>query len=111
MDRYAHVGLLDMNTALVNLPGIPDRTERNENAAATGTDSISVAPKVALEPVQLTSNQELSLKTAAAGEDSKSGRNESTHEDLSEEKQTPEEWWGGDLNPRPAGYESAALTI
>jgi len=24
---------------------------------------------------------------------------------------TPEEWWGGDLNPRPAGYESAALTI
>jgi len=23
---------------------------------------------------------------------------------------SPEKWWRGDLNPRPAGYESAALT-
>jgi len=24
---------------------------------------------------------------------------------------SPEKWWRGELNPRPAGYESAALTI
>jgi len=101
MDRYAHVGLLDMNAAVESLRGVPDRTQEGQKSVATGTDAISVAPKVALEPVQLMSNQETSQKTAAVGDDSSGGRNMDSHEELSEEVITPEEWWGGDLNGFP----------
>ena len=110
MDRYSHVGLLDMNGALESLPGIPTRPPKPEIATATGTESVSVAPKVALDPVQLKSSQGLSRETAVAGDDSNDSRNVSSQEELSEELTTPEKWWRGDLNPRPAGYESAALT-
>ena len=107
MDRYSHVGLLDMNTALETVPDIP--------FTATFTDERSTDPgfsctKVATPTVQLTGSQELSLKTAAAGSDSSDSRNVSSQEELSEDLTSPEKWWRGDLNPRPAGYESAALT-
>ena len=110
MDRYSHVGLLDMNWALESLPGIPARHPKPQRAMATGTESVSVAPKVALDPVQLKSSQQFSRKTAAAGDDSSDSRNVSSQEELSEDLTSPEKWWRGDLNPRPAGYESAALT-
>ena len=61
MDRYAHVGLLDMNTALESLPGLLDRpTTGEQRTLATGTDAFSVAPKVALDSVQLRNCQALS---------------------------------------------------
>jgi site-specific recombinase XerD len=107
MDRYSHVGLLDMNTALETVPGIPFTATFTNKLS---TDSISVAPQVATETVQLTDYQESSRKTAAAGDDSNDSRNVSSQEELSEELTSPEKWWGGELNPRPAGYESAALT-
>jgi integrase len=110
MDRYSHVGLLDMNGALECLPNVPNRSEERQRAAATGTESVSVAPKVALDPVQLRNYQESSRKTAAAGDDSSDSRNMSSQEELSEDLTSPEKWWRGELNPRPAGYESAALT-
>ena len=107
MDRYSHVGLLDMNTALETVPDIP--------FTATFTDERSTDPgfsctKVATPTVQLTDYQELSQKTAAAGDDSSDSRNVISQEELSEALTSPEKWWRGDLNPRPAGYESAALT-
>jgi integrase len=110
MDRYSHVGLLDMNGALESLPDVPSRSSDDQRVSATGTESVSVAPKVALDPVQLRNYQETSRKTAAVGSDSNDSRNVSSQESLSEELTSPEKWWGGDLNPRPAGYESAALT-
>ena len=107
MDRYSHVGLLDMNTALETVPDIA--------FTATFTDERSTDPgfsctKVATPTVQLTDYQELSQKTAAAGDDSSDSRNVISQEELSEDLTSPEKWWRGDLNPRPAGYESAALT-
>lgn len=92
MDRYSHVGLLDMNGALESLPGIPARPPKPEIATATGTESVSVAPKVALDPVQLKSCQELPRETAAAGDDSDDSRNMNSQEELSEEPTTPEKW-------------------
>ena len=37
-----------------------------------------------------------------------SGNLVSSQEELSEALTSPEKWWRGDLNPRPAGYESAS---
>jgi integrase len=78
MDRYSHVGLLDMNGALECLPNVPNRSEDRQRAAATGTEPVSVAPKVALDPVQLRNYQESSRKTAAVGIDSNDSRNVSS---------------------------------
>ncbi len=62
MDRYAHVGLVDISAALESLPGIPETSLGESRQMVTvETDAVSVAPKVALEPVQLTGSQELSL--------------------------------------------------
>jgi hypothetical protein len=40
MDRYTHVGIVDLTAALERLPAISDKTQSNENAKqlATGTD-------------------------------------------------------------------------
>ena len=111
MDRYAHVGLLDMNAALESLPGLPARpTSERVRQVSTGTDPSLVATLVATEPGDLGSSHKFSRKTAAAGDDSNDSCNVSSQEELSEELTSPEKWWGGELNPRPAGYESAALT-
>ncbi len=68
MDRYAHVGLLDMNVALESLPGLPTRqgSEPTHNAA-TGTDPSLVATLVATESGNLGSSHKPSRKTSAAG--------------------------------------------
>ena len=89
MDRYAHVRLLDMNAALESLPGMPHRqgSEQARNVSSE-TDPSLVATLVATASGNLVSSQE----------------------ELSEDLTSPEKWWRGDLNPRPAGYESAALT-
>jgi integrase len=111
MDRYAHVGLLDMNAALESLPGMPTRQgpEQARNVS-TGTDPSLVATLVATVSGNLGDSQELSREAAAAGDDSNDSRNVSSQEELSEDLTSPEKWWRGELNPRPAGYESAALT-
>ena len=100
-----------MNTALELLPGMPARpTPGRVRQVSTGTDPSFVATLVAMVSGILGSSRKLSRKTAAAGDDSNDSRNVSCQEKLREELTTPEKWWGGDLNPRPAGYESAALT-
>ena len=111
MDRYAHVRLLDMNAALESLPGMPHRqgSEQARNVSSE-TDPSLVATLVATASGNLVNSHRLSQKTAAAGDDSDDSRNMSSQEELSEELTSPEKWWRGDLNPRPAGYESAALT-
>ena len=57
MDRYSHVGILDMDTALKSLPGIPERLGLPEQAAVTGTDQSLVATMVATLPAVLRSCQ------------------------------------------------------
>lgn len=99
-----------MNAAMEQLPDVRDLPSDNQRATAIGGDSNLVAPMVALNQCNHRDYQELSRKTAAAGDDSNDSRNVSSQEELSEELTSPEKWWGGDLNPRPAGYESAALT-
>ena len=111
MDKYSHVGLLDMNAALESLPGMPVRRDAaRAHQTATGSDPSLVATLVATPSGNLGDSHKLSRKTAAAGCDSSDSRNVSSQEGLSKELTTLEKWWGGDLNPRPAGYESAALT-
>jgi len=111
LDRYTHVGLVDMNAALESLPGIPETPEaQRARCMATGTGPKNVAPDVALGIGNIRSLQELSRETAAASAMTDDSRNVGSQEDLREVLQVPEKWWGGDLNPRPAGYESAALT-
>ena len=96
MDRYAHVGLLDMNTALESLPGMPARpTPERVRQVSTGTDPSLVATLVATVSGNLGSSHKLSRKTAAAGDDSNDSRNVSSQESLSEELTSPEKWWGG----------------
>jgi integrase len=60
MDRYSHVGLLDMNTALESLPGIPERLVLTQQTAVTGTDQSLVATMVATLPANSSNSQELS---------------------------------------------------
>ncbi len=99
MDRYAHVGLIDMNTALESLPGIPERpTGSGQRTLATGTDAFSVAPQVALEPVQLKKSQELSMVSSRASEVSTNHPFLSTGKDLRAELITPDEL-------SPTGFE------
>ncbi len=65
MDRYSHLGLLDLNAALASLPNLPDTSVPSKAAMlATGTDDRDrsnrgalVAPMVALRPVQPNQNQ------------------------------------------------------
>ena len=47
MDRYTHVGLLDMNAALESIPGIPKHPGEVERTVATGTADSLVATMVA----------------------------------------------------------------
>ena len=106
MDRYAHVDLNEMNAALSTVPGLPQSVDLTVSTA----DAVSVAPQVAQETVQLKSSQELSGVPTRTSRESESASNSTTDKDLRDVLITPEKWWGGDLNPRPAGYESAALT-
>jgi len=70
MDRYSHVGILDMNAALESLPGIPERLGLPEQAVVTGTDQSLVATMVATLPVDGSHSQDLS----EANPDTKSAR-------------------------------------
>ena len=95
MDRYAHVGLLDMNAALKSLPGIPNRPAESGRAVATGTDPNLVATLVATVSGNLGNSQGLSKEqrgdTGKASPRSKLSSNSVLREELS----TSEEWWGG----------------
>ena len=105
------VGLLDMNAALESMPGIPSRPDQTQaRAVTTGTDPNLVATMVA--PVSRNPGKTQQLSNKQRGDlDEKSPRRKLSSEDvLEDDLRTPEKWWGGDLNPRPAGYESAALT-
>ena len=106
MDRYAHVDLNEMNAALSTVPGLPQSVDLTVSTA----DVVSVAPQVAQETVQLKSSQELSRVPTRTSRESESASNSTTDKGLRDVLITSEKWWGGDLNPRPAGYESAALT-
>jgi hypothetical protein len=67
MDRYTHVGLLDMNAALESMPGIPTQPEDVERTISTGTDSIVVATMVATGECDHRSYQEPSLEPDSGG--------------------------------------------
>ena len=111
INEHVRAGLLDMNAALESLPWMPARpTSERTRHVSIGTDPSLVATMVATESGNLGNSHKLSQKTAAAGSDSSDSRNVSSQEELSEDLTSPEKWWRGDLNPRPAGYESAALT-
>jgi site-specific recombinase XerD len=60
MDRYSHVGLLDMNSALESLPGIPTCSTDDNREVATGTDQSLVATLVATIPAECRSSHALS---------------------------------------------------
>ena len=60
MDRYSHVGILDMDTALKSLPGIQERSSTVKKIDDTGTGQSLVATMVAMLPAESSSSQELS---------------------------------------------------
>ncbi len=96
LDRYTHVGLVDMNAALESLPGIPETPEAQQaRCMATGTGPENVAPNVALGIGNIRRLQELSKGTAAAGAVTSDSRNVGSQDDLPEVLTTPEKWWGG----------------
>jgi site-specific recombinase XerD len=70
MDRYSHVGILDMNAALESLPGIPERLGLPEQAVVVETDQSLVATMVATLPADGSHSQDLS----EANPDTKSAR-------------------------------------
>jgi hypothetical protein len=95
MDRYTHVGLLDMNAALESLPGIPKQPGEIERTVATGTDSIVVATMVATGECNHRSYQESSLEP-----DSKTGEdNVNTGKRLCDSLITDESSGGGTRTP------------
>ena len=51
--------------------------------------------------------QELSNKKRGDLDEKSPRRKLSSEDVLEDDLRTSEKWWGGDLNPRPAGYESA----
>lgn len=106
MDRYAHVGLLDMNSALKSLPDLPQRKREQQRSIRTGTGPDLVAPMVAPETVQPKRCQEISEVPAEwegdAGDDSKVMPNN----DLCESVIASDNWGRRDSNPEPTDYES-----
>jgi len=110
MDRYAHVGLLDMNSALESLPDIPEPSE-TQRMALTGTSGpIVVAPMVATNQCNHRSSQESSLIFSQPDELGSPSCNLITLENLHEQDDRCEKWGCSDLNREPTDYESAALT-
>lgn len=94
MDRYTHVGLVDMNAALESLPGIPETPEaQRSRSMATGTGPENVALGIG----NIRRLQELSRETAAADAVTSDSRNVGSQEDLREVLRAPEKWWGGAL--------------
>jgi site-specific recombinase XerD len=111
MDRYAHVGLQEMNAALGTLQGMPDLPADAPGQFPTVMAVPEmVAPMVAPVSGDPGNSQGLSNETSGSPEVGLPLCKSSSDSVLREELRTPEEWWGGELNPRPAGYESAALT-
>ena len=106
MDRYSHVGLVDMNAALSSLPGIPSRLAEPNELAATGTDRSLVATLVATVPDNLGNSQELSDNSKAAQGGLSARPFLIPRKGLSSELITPEE-------ARPVGFEptTAGLEI
>ena len=81
MDRYSHVGLMDLNSALDALPSLP----LPQQAAATGTDDVtprgggsSVVPIVVLTPAKSNVSQPLS-PVAAKGQVADDGASKKPH--------------------------------
>jgi len=115
LDKYSHVGLMDMNAALGSLPAI-----RAAEAAtsATGTDDVSVVPKVVPAPARLSRSQALSTlpdlpEMSAVGDGAKPRslrENAGDCEPLTTVENEKDEWGRWDSNPEPTDYESAALT-
>jgi hypothetical protein len=60
MDRYSHVGLLEMNTAMESLPGILDRHSTVKKTDDAGMGQSVVATLVATLPAECSSSQDLS---------------------------------------------------
>ncbi len=112
MDRYAHVGLMDMNAALETVPGLTTPiVVSTGNRPAAASDAISVAPQVALDSVQLTRSQELSVVSRQAAECPCPHSFASSSKDLRRDLTTNENWGCWDSNPEPKDYESSALTV
>ena len=117
MDRYSHVGLLDMTTALGSLPCVPTPIE--QIALATGTDDAAgctmVAPMVALDPPKLTFHQ-VPSDAFSVSEIESIATSENPHFPLGNEGclipviTGDNEWDRWDSNPEPKDYESSALT-
>ena len=117
MDRYSHVGLLDMTAALESLPCVPTPIE--QITLATGTDDAAgctlVAPMVALDPPKLTVHQ-VSSDTLTANEIDPATTSENPHFPLGNEGclapviTGDNDWDRWDSNPEPKDYESSALT-
>ncbi len=63
MDRYAHVGLADMNSALQMLPAMSElpTAVQSHTLTSDAPERVLVAPMVALETVQPGNTQEISL--------------------------------------------------
>jgi site-specific recombinase XerD len=105
MDRYSHVGLVDMNAALSSLPGIPSRLAEPNELAATGTDRSLVATLVATVPDNLGNSQELSDNSKAAQGGLPARPFLSPRKGLSSELITPEEVRPVGFEPTTAGLE------
>ena len=118
MDRYSHVGLLDMTAALESLPCVPTPIE--QITLATGTDDAAgctlVAPMVALDPPKLTFHQ-VPSDAFSVSEIESITTSENPHFPLGNEGclipviTGDNEWDRWDSNPEPKDYESSALTV
>ena len=109
MDRYSHVGLLDMTAALESLPGVTIPAE--QITLATGTDDNAGCTMVALDPPKLTFHQ-VSSDTLTAIEIDPSTTSENPHFPLGNEgcstavMTVDKDWDRWDSNPEPKDYES-----
>jgi len=110
MDRYSHVGILDMDTALKSLPGIPERLGLPEQAAVTGTDQSLVATMVAMLPAESSSSQELSEVNSDTKTARITGRKSIPDEELPPLVITPDEMRAQGFEPWTYGLKVRCST-
>ena len=105
MDRYAHVGLQDMNTALETLKDIPKPPANAAGRLVAKARQSVVATMVALRPSKTSNSQELSEADSDSETDQPESRKSLGDDELPDELITSEKVRPVGFEPTTAGLE------